>query len=106
MDRMRVSRSSMGPLRVAALAAALAGAWACGKKKEEPGGGGTPQPPPKADPAAQAAREAAIQTWMKEFQPTTLGAEQQAAELRWFMEAAKPFAGMNIKVVSETIDTH
>ncbi|MGL4281968.1 MAG: carbohydrate ABC transporter substrate-binding protein, partial [Albidovulum sp.] len=30
----------------------------------------------------------------------------QEAELQWFVDAAKPFAGMEIKVVSETIDTH
>ncbi|MBX3570028.1 MAG: carbohydrate ABC transporter substrate-binding protein, partial [Rhizobiaceae bacterium] len=30
----------------------------------------------------------------------------QEAELQWFVDAAKPFAGMDIKVVSETIDTH
>ena len=30
----------------------------------------------------------------------------QEAELQWFVDAAKPYAGMEIKVVSETIDTH
>ncbi len=30
----------------------------------------------------------------------------QEAELQWFIDAAKPYAGMEIKVVSETIDTH
>ncbi len=30
----------------------------------------------------------------------------QEAEMQWFVDAAKPFAGMDIKVVSETIDTH
>jgi glycerol transport system substrate-binding protein len=96
----------MGPARVAVLAAALAGAWGCGKKDEGGGGSGGTQPPPRPDPAAQAGREAAIQKWVGELQPSTLSRDKQIAELRWFMEAAKPFAGMNIKVVSETIDTH
>ncbi|MDQ2067042.1 ABC transporter substrate-binding protein [Xinfangfangia sp. CPCC 101601] len=30
----------------------------------------------------------------------------QEAELQWFIDAAKPYAGMEIKVVSETITTH
>ena len=30
----------------------------------------------------------------------------QEAEMQWFIDAAKPYAGMEIKVVSETIDTH
>lgn len=30
----------------------------------------------------------------------------QEAEMQWFVDAAKPFAGMEIKVVSETITTH
>ena len=102
MYRVRRSSFLTGPVRIAALAALLAGA--CGKKKEEAGSG--QQPPAKPDPAAQTAREAAIQKWIGELQPSTLNREQQAAELRWFMEAAKPFAGMSIKVVSETIDTH
>jgi glycerol transport system substrate-binding protein len=93
---------SIGPARIAALIAVLAAAGGC-RKKEDGGAGGQPA---KADPAALAARDAAIQKWVDELQPSTLGREQQLAELRWFMEAAKPFAGMTIKVVSETIDTH
>ena len=30
----------------------------------------------------------------------------QEAEMQWFIDAAKPFSGMEIKVVSETITTH
>jgi len=37
---------------------------------------------------------------------TTLTPEQQKEELQWFVDAAKPFRGMHIKVVSETITTH
>ncbi len=31
---------------------------------------------------------------------------EQEAEMQWLVDAAKPFAGMEIKVASETIDTH
>ena len=37
---------------------------------------------------------------------STLTREQQEAELQWFVDAAAPYAGMEIKVVSETITTH
>ncbi|MFN4172242.1 MAG: carbohydrate ABC transporter substrate-binding protein, partial [Pseudorhodobacter sp.] len=37
---------------------------------------------------------------------STLSRADQEAELQWFVDAAKPFAGMDIKVVSETITTH
>ncbi|ETX30410.1 ABC transporter substrate-binding protein [Roseivivax isoporae] len=37
---------------------------------------------------------------------TTLSREEQEAEMQWFVDAAQPFAGMDINVVSETITTH
>ncbi|MDP3261912.1 MAG: ABC transporter substrate-binding protein [Tabrizicola sp.] len=37
---------------------------------------------------------------------STLDRAGQEAEMQWFIDAAKPYAGMEIKVVSETIDTH
>ena len=37
---------------------------------------------------------------------STLDRGAQEAEMQWFIDAAKPFAGMDIKVVSETIATH
>jgi len=46
------------------------------------------------------------QRWLPEFQPSTLNPEQQLAEMQWFIDAARPFVGMEIKVVSETITTH
>ncbi len=50
---------------------------------------------------------AAAQRWLKkEFQPSTLSYEQQLAEMRWFIDAAQPFRGMTVHVVSEEIDTH
>ena len=47
-----------------------------------------------------------VSQWLPEFQPSTLSQEQQMEEMAWFVEAAKPFVGMRIKVVSETITTH
>ncbi len=50
---------------------------------------------------------AAAQRWIdKEFQPSTLSKEQQLKEMEWFVNAAKPFKGMEINVLSETIPTH
>ncbi|VDC32068.1 ABC transporter substrate-binding protein [Pseudogemmobacter humi] len=37
---------------------------------------------------------------------SSLSREQQEAEMQWFIDAAGPFQGMEIKVVSETITTH
>jgi glycerol transport system substrate-binding protein len=42
----------------------------------------------------------------KEFQPSVLTTEQQLKEMQWFIDAAKPFKGMEINVLSETIPTH
>jgi glycerol transport system substrate-binding protein len=56
--------------------------------------------------SAEAALDAA-QTWVdNEFQPSTLTKDQQMEEMKFFVDAAKPYAGMDINVVSETIDTH
>jgi len=58
-------------------------------------------------PRVAYADEAAAKRWIdNEFQPSTLTRDQQLEELRWFMKAAEPFKGMEIKVVSETIPTH
>ncbi|MGB8624431.1 MAG: ABC transporter substrate-binding protein [Paracoccaceae bacterium] len=37
---------------------------------------------------------------------SSLSRADQEAEMQWFVDAAKPFAGMEINVVSETITTH
>ncbi len=37
---------------------------------------------------------------------SSLTREQQEAEMQWFIDAAQPFQGMSINVVSETITTH
>ena len=56
------------------------------------------------------ADEAAAKKWIdSEFQPSTLSKDQQTAELKWFIEAAKKLQAKGVKeisVVSETITTH
>jgi len=50
---------------------------------------------------------AAAEKWVDdEFQPSTLSKAEQLEEMEWFINAAKPFKGMQIRVVSETIPTH
>ncbi len=56
------------------------------------------------------ADEAAAKKWVEsEFQPSTLSKDQQLAEMKWFIDAAKKLQGKGVKeisVVSETITTH
>jgi glycerol transport system substrate-binding protein len=56
------------------------------------------------------ADEAAAKKWIdSEFQPSTLNKDQQMAEMKWFIEAAKKLQAKGVKeisVVSETITTH
>ncbi len=50
---------------------------------------------------------AEAEKWINdEFQPSTLSKDEQMAEMEWFINAAKPFEGMEINVLSETIPTH
>ena len=57
-------------------------------------------------PAAYA-DEAAATKWIdEEFQPSTLSKADQLAEMKWFIDAAAPFVGMEINVLSEGIPTH
>jgi glycerol transport system substrate-binding protein len=50
---------------------------------------------------------AEAQKWVdNEFQPSTLTKEQQMKEMEFFVNAAKPYVGQEIHVVSETLDTH
>ncbi|GAA0914076.1 ABC transporter substrate-binding protein [Nonomuraea longicatena] len=51
--------------------------------------------------------KAAARRWVDtEFTPSTLGKQEQLAEMEWFTKAAAPYRGMEINVVSETITTH
>ena len=95
-------------LRNTAIAAAvLLAAAGCGKKET----------PVTATPASAAASVAAANAgsdvakkWIdSEFSPSTLSKDQQAAEMKWFVEAAAKLRAMGvteISVVSETITTH
>ncbi len=50
---------------------------------------------------------AAAEKWINdEFQPSTLTKDQQKAEMQWFIDAAGPYAGMELNVLSEGIPTH
>jgi glycerol transport system substrate-binding protein len=88
-----------------ALAAALV-LVACGKKAEAPSAA-APAPAPAAAPAAAQGGTEAAKRWIdNEFQPSVLSKEEQLKEMEWFIAAAKPFVGMEINVLSETIPTH
>jgi len=56
--------------------------------------------------SAFAGMEEAKKWISEEFQPSALSQAEQESELEWFVNAAKPFAGMEINVLSETIPTH
>lgn len=50
---------------------------------------------------------AAAERWIdSEFQPSVLSRDEQVKEMEWFINAAQPFAGMEINVLSESIPTH
>ena len=59
-------------------------------------------------PGASWADMAAAEKWVdSEFQPSTLSRDEQLKEMEWFINAAKPFAGMEINVLSEgPLPTH
>ncbi|WNG62527.1 carbohydrate ABC transporter substrate-binding protein [Archangium gephyra] len=77
------------------------------KKESKPEEGAKPAATAQQQQADLAALEKAAEKWVdQEFQPSTLTREQQLAELKWFREAAAPYRGQTINVVSETIDTH
>jgi glycerol transport system substrate-binding protein len=53
------------------------------------------------------AGKAEAENWVNsEFQPSSLSKSDQMKEMDWFINAAKPFQGMEINVLSETIPTH
>ena len=47
-----------------------------------------------------------LDKWLAEFKPSVLTEAEQKSEMAWFEEAAKPYKGMTINVVSEGIATH
>ena len=50
--------------------------------------------------------DAAMQFLDEEIERSALSREEQEAEMQWFIDAAEPYQGMEISVVSETIATH
>ncbi len=49
----------------------------------------------------------AAERWIDdEFSASTLSKKQQLKEMQWFVDAAKPFQNITVRVVSERIDTH
>ena len=57
--------------------------------------------------SASLAGTAEAEKWVNdEFQPSTLSKVDQMKEMQWFIDAAAPFKGMEINVLSETIPTH
>jgi glycerol transport system substrate-binding protein len=50
---------------------------------------------------------AAAERWVDtEFQPSVFSKEEQLKEMEWFINAAKPFDGMEINVLSEGVPAH
>jgi glycerol transport system substrate-binding protein len=98
------------PLPGAVVLATAVALGACGKKEETAAtaapGAAAPSTAP-ATPSAQAGGVEAAKRWIdSEFQPSVLSKEEQLKEMEWFIAAAKPFVGMEINVLSETIPTH
>ena len=53
------------------------------------------------------AGEKEAKKWVNdEFQPSTISKSEQMKEMKWFINASKPFKGMEINVLSEGIPTH
>ena len=53
------------------------------------------------------AGETEAKKWVdNEFQPSTISKADQMKEMKWFINASKPFKGMEINVLSEGIPTH
>ena len=53
------------------------------------------------------AGESEAKKWVNdEFQPSTISKADQMKEMKWFINAAKPFKGIEINVLSDGIPTH
>jgi glycerol transport system substrate-binding protein len=97
---------------VLAVGAIVAGACSPGSDTESGEGGTETETTDRpdfdvVDTSGAANAEEAAQLWIEEeFQESTLSPEEQLEEMRWFTEAAEPYEGMEINVVSETITTH
>jgi len=91
-------------LNVAAFALLALGTTLVACKEDKPVTGSGSAPAKVED---ESALIKAAEKWIDtELKPSTLTREKQLEELKWFREAARPFRGTTINVVSETIDTH
>ena len=105
VSRRKVLKTSAALAGAAAMAPALRAAAAPMAKPRdlsEPG-----IVPKLVDWGAGMSPEDAASAWAKnEFQPSTLSHDEQMKELQWFIDAAKPFRGMHVTAVSETLNVH
>jgi len=62
--------------------------------------------PNSANPAQGKTGHDAIEPWVEYLQPSSLSKDEQRKELKFFVEAAKPFQGMTVNAVSESSGTH
>jgi glycerol transport system substrate-binding protein len=82
-------KSALSKYSLTALGAVVLLLSACGKK-EEPVVAAPAAPAAVTAAPAMSGGEAAAKKWIDaEFQPSTLSKDQQTAELKWFMDAAK-----------------
>ena len=93
---MRLASWISNVMRGSVVVAATSWLVACGESSET-----------AKTPLAEVNYAANAERWIDtEFQPSTLNRDQQLAEMAWFTQAAAPFRGMTINVVSETLTTH
>ena len=92
LAKAQIGRRDM--LRGGVLAVVMAAVFGCSDQASEPAAVET------VDYAANA------QKWISEFTPSTLSADEQLREMAWYTQAAEPYRGMSLKVVSETLTTH
>jgi glycerol transport system substrate-binding protein len=93
---MRLASWISNVMRGSMVVAATSWLVACGESSET-----------AKTPLAEVNYAANAERWIDtEFQPSTLNRDQQLAEMAWFTQAAAPFQGMTINVVSETLTTH
>jgi glycerol transport system substrate-binding protein len=93
--RRRTSHVIAFSSAVVLLASACAGATGGGE------GGTTTVPTVEGTPEEKAAQYIDLY-----FQESTISREQQMEELMWFIEAAEPYRGLDVSVLSENIPTH
>ncbi len=95
--KMRVRAAMLACVSILALGAAACNQKTPDAEKAATGAG-------RVNPNADVAIKAFLDTEIKGT--STLSRAEQEAEMKWFAQAAAPFRGMQIKVVSESLTTH